>query len=102
MKSLFRIHVISLVIYILGGFGGVSLFLFINKLFSIRLPIEWMFFVVIFCLVLSASLRLRVWKKRKNILTSEELTYFSTKIFFLIACFELLVAIVGLGIFLFA
>lgn len=99
MKTLYRIHLLSLCIYIGGITGGVCLFVLVNKLLSIQLPTWILALIALLCLILSAILRISVWRKRKQLLTSEELNHFGPKIFFAIACFEILVAIIGAGVF---
>lgn len=100
MKTLHRIHLFSLCIYIGGIAGGICLFVLANKLLNIQLPTWLLAFVVLLCLILSATLRISAWRNREKILTSEELNRFGTKVFFSVACFEILVAIIGAGVFL--
>lgn len=99
MKILYRIHLLSLCIYIGGITGGVCLFVLVNKLLNIQFPTWILALIVLLCLILSAILRISVWRKRGKLLTSEELNHFGTKVFFSIACFEILVAIIGAGVF---
>ena len=93
MKTLYRIHLITLFIYIGGIPGGIFLFLLINNLFNIQLPVWILYLIVLLCLILSASLRLLVWRKRADILTKEEMNHFGTKIFFSTAYLEVFTAI---------
>ena len=99
MKILYRIHFLSLCIYIGGIMGGVCLFVLVNKLLNIQLPTWILALIVLFCLILSALIRFSVWRKREQLLTSDELNHFRTKIFLLIACFEVCVAIIGTVVF---
>ena len=99
MKTLYRIHLLSLCIYIGGIAGSVCLFVLIDKLLNIQLPIWILALVVLLCLILSATLRISVWRKREKVFTNEELNQFGIKVFFSIAFFEILVAVFGAGIF---
>jgi len=99
VKILYRIHLLSLCIYIGGITCGICLFVLVNKLLNIQFPTWILAILVLLCLILSAILRISVWRKRKKLLTSEELNHFGTKVFFSIACFEILVAIIGAGVF---
>ena len=100
LKSLYRIHFLSLCIYTGGVTGSICLFVLVNKLLDIQLPSWILVLVVLMCLILSATLRISVWRKRKMLLTKEELNRFGTKVFFAIPGFEILVAVAGLGIIL--
>ena len=98
MRTLYRIHLLSLLVYIVGIGGGICIFILANRLLEIQLPAWILACITLLCLVLSASLRILVWRKRMKILTEGERNLFGTKIFFLLAWFELFVFIVGLGI----
>ena len=95
MKTLYQIQALSLFLYI-GGMGfGVCLFILVDRLFSIQLPTWILAFIVLICLIISATLRLFVWRKRNSILTKEEQKRFGTNVFFLTAYFEVFAAIIG-------
>ena len=99
MKTLYRIQFISLLIYIVGFVGSIFFYMIVHNIFGVQLPI-WILalIVVLLCPILSASLRIRVWKKRTEILTKNELNHFGTKVFFSITYFEILFAIIGTAI----
>lgn len=98
MKTLYRLHFLSLAIYVFGITGGVFLFKIAKSFFEIHLPIRLLAFVVLLCLFASALLRISAWKNKDALLTKEEQNCFGTHIFFLLAVFEILVAIIGAGI----
>ena len=99
MKTLYRVHFLSLCIYIVGIISSVCLCVLVNQLLSVQLPAWIMATISLLCLILSATLRISVWWKKQEILTSEEMSRLGTKVFFTIACLEIMVAIVGTAIF---
>lgn len=98
MKNLYRIHFLSLCIYLGGITGAVCIFIVAKKLFCIELPSQVLASTAVLCLIASATLRISVWKKRKTFLTPDELERCDVKIFISFAWFEIITAAVAAGI----
>ena len=102
MKQLFRVHLVTILIYIGGVVGGICILIMLDNLLHIQMPMWILALIEVLCLSVSASLRLFTWGRRNEFLTEQERNCFGTKVFIFIAYIEILVAVISGGLFLLA
>ena len=95
MKKLLWLHTITLIVYLVGIPLFLGLFLVTNHLLPLTLPFEVLAVCIMICPLVSAGIRVGIWKKRQQLFSPEALQKPGTTIFFLIAPMEVLVSVVG-------
>lgn len=95
MSTLYLVQFSLIVMYITEIGRGICLFVTINKLLDIQLPVWILFVVSLRCLTLSLILRIVLWKKKAFFLSHNELNHLGTKMFFVTAYFEIFLAVFG-------
>ena len=97
MKKLLYYHMMTIVIYLLGIMLPLGMILFSKHLIDFDIPIIVLAICVMSCPLVSACVRIGIWKKKQQLLSPEALGSIGARIFFMLIPAEFLVFIVGIG-----
>ena len=100
MKKLLWLHTITLIVYLVGIPLFLGLFFLANHLLPFTVPFDVLAVCVMICPLVSAGIRVVVWKKRQQLLSPEALQRLGASIFFLTAPIEVLFSVIGMWIIL--
>ena len=96
MNKLYKAHLISLVIYILGIPAFICIYVILNSVCNLQIPSAFLAIATMICPIASGCNRLYVWVRRKYLLDANTLSSFSAKISFILIPMEFSFALLGL------
>ena len=95
MKNFWKIHNISILIYLVGFPSAIFLIILSKRLFTISIPSVLIPLTAFLGIFISSISKLIVWRKRKTFLSEQERVSFQAKSFLFIACAEFAAGTLG-------
>ena len=89
MKKLMLIHTFIIIMYLFGTILGIGLYFAINYIFKCNLTTDFILIWILILMIISVIIRLKIYKKRDELLSEKEKSHLGVKVFFNLAFGEL-------------